>query len=205
MKTAVDGPVRLSVLGFAGDAHVYEDHGGPDMAVLVYPYEHYAHWKDLGIDIPDVGALAENLTVTGLVETDVHLGDIFELGTSVVQVTQPRLPCYKIAARYKRKEMAVEAQETGFNGYLLRVLEEGDVTAGDAMRLVDRESHGVTVAEAGRVAGADRNDVETARRVLAVESLGSSVQRRLNARVASHEAVGLDAERLFGDGTDSGL
>ena len=205
VKAPVDGPVRLSVLGFAGDAHVYEDHGGPDMAVLVYPYEHYAHWKDLGIDIPDAGALAENLTVTGLVETDVHLGDIFELGTSVVQVTQPRLPCYKIAARYERKEMAVEAQETGFNGYLLRVLEEGDVTAGDAMRLVDRESHGVTVAEAGRVAGADRNDVETARRVLAVESLGSSVQRRLSARVASHEAAGLDTERLFGDGTDSDL
>jgi MOSC domain-containing protein YiiM len=202
VKTPVDGPVRLTVLGFAGDAHVYEDHGGPDMAVLVYPYEHYAHWRDLGIDIPDAGALAENLTVTGLVETDVHLGDIFELGTSVVQVTQPRLPCYKIAARYERKEMAVEAQETGFNGYLLRVLEEGEVTAGDTMRLIDRESHGVTVAEAGRVAGKDRNDVEAALRVLAVRSLGSSVQRRMNARIASHEAAGLDSERLYGEGAD---
>ena len=189
----------LSVLGLAGDAHVYEDHGGPDMAVLAYPYEHYAHWRELGINILDASALAENLTVTGLVETDVHLGDIFELGTSVVQVTQPRLPCNKIAARYQRKEMALESQQTGFNGYLFRVLEEGHVTAGDAMHLVGRESHEVTVAEAGRVADADRNDVEAVRRVLAVESLGSAVQRRLNARVASHEAVGLDRERLFGD------
>lgn len=159
VKAPVAEPVRLSVLGFAGDAHVYEDHGGPDMAVLVYPHEHYAHWRDLGIDIPDAGALAENLTVTGLVETDVHLGDIFEVGTAVVQVTQPRLPCYKIAARYKRKEMAVEAQQTGLNGYLFRVLEEGRVATGDAMRLVDRESHGMTVAEAGRVAGADRSHI----------------------------------------------
>ena len=199
VKTPVDGPVRLSVLGFSGDAHVYEDHGGPDMAVLVYPYEHYAYWKGLGIDLPDAGALGENLTVTGLVETDVHLGDIYELGTSVVQVTQPRLPCYKIAARYRRKEMAVEAQATGFNGYLLRVLDEGDVEAGDTMRLIDREPHGVTVAEAGRVAGADRNDAEAAHRVLTVESLGSSVRRRLNARVATQEVVGFDTERLFGN------
>ena len=88
---------------------------------------------------------------------------------------------------------------------ILRVLEEGYVEAGDTMHLVDRESHGVTVAEAGRVAGADRNDVDAARRILAVDSLGSSVQRRLNARVASHEAVGLDAERLFGDGADTDL
>lgn len=87
VKTPVGGPVRPSVLGFAGDAHVYEDHGGPDMAVLVYPHEHYAHWKELGVDIPDAGALAENLTVTGLIETDVHLGDIFEVGTATVQVT----------------------------------------------------------------------------------------------------------------------
>ena len=205
VKTPVDGPVRLGVMGLAGDAHVYEDHGGPDMAVLVYPHEHYAHWRDLGIDIPDAGALAENLTVTGLVETDVHLGDIFELGTSVVQVTQPRLPCYKIAARYKRKEMAVEAQDTGFNGYLLRVLEEGDIAAGDTMRLIDREAHGVTVAEAGRVAGKDRNDVDAALRVLAVDSLGSSVQRRLKARVASHETAGLDSERLYGEGSEPRL
>ncbi len=199
VKNPVEGPVRLSVLGFSGDAHVYEDHGGPDMAVLVYPHEHYAYWRGLGIDLPEAGALAENLTVTGVVETDVHIGDIFELGTSVVQVTQPRLPCYKIAARYGRKEMAVEAQATGFNGYLLRVLGEGDVEAGDTIRLVDREPGGVTVAEAGRVAGADRNDVDAARRVLAVGSLGSSVRRRLNARVASQEVVGLDTERLFGN------
>ena len=205
VKTPVGGPVLLSVLGLAGDAHVYEDHGGPDMAVLAYPYEHYAHWRELGINIPDASALAENLTVTGLVETDVHLGDIFELGTSVVQVTQPRLPCNKIAARYQRKEMALESQQTGFSGYLFRILEEGHVTAGDAMHLVGRESHGMTVAEAGRVAGTDRNDVEAARRVPAVESLGCSVQRRLNARVASHEAVGLDRKRLSGDETGPDL
>lgn len=197
IKHPVDGRVRLGTLGFPGDEHVYEGHGGPDMAVLVYPYEHYASWRNLGLDLPNAGAFAENLTVTGLVEGDVCLGDVFEVGSAVVQITQPRMPCFKVAARYGRKQLAVEAQEAGFIGYLLRVLAEGDVVAGDTMRLASRESHGVTVAQAGRIANVDRNDIEGARRVLAVDTLGSSVRRLLDARVAAADRLGLDLERLY--------
>ena len=180
-----------------GDEHVYEDHGGPDMALLAYPYEHYAHWRSVGLTLPDAGALGENLTVTGLPETAVHLGDTFAVGTAVVQVAQPRTPCYKLAARFGRKDMPVMVQDTGFTGYLLRVLEEGTIGAGDEMRLVDREPHGVTVAVAGRVVNVDRNDLDTARRVLAVASLGSSVRRKLEGRVRAGDRVGVDTERLF--------
>ena len=197
VKHPVGGRVPLDRLGFSGDDHVYEYHGGPDMAVLAYPHEHYAHWRSLGLNLPDAGAFAENLTVTGLAEDDVHLGDVFEVGTSVVQITQPRLPCYKIAVRYGRKHLAVEAQNAGFIGYLLRVVEAGDVGAGDTMSLVDRQPHGVTVEEAGRVANVDRNDLEGARRVLAVDALGSSVRRKLEDRVAAAERVGLDIDRLY--------
>ena len=197
VKEPVEGGVALGMLGFPGDEHVYEDHGGPEMAALVYPREHYAYWRDLGLDLPDAGALGENLTVTGLVETDVHLGDVFAIGTSVVQVSQPRSPCYKIAARYGRKDLPVRVQDSGFTGYLLRVLQEGEIAAGDEMLLTERESHGVTVAEAGRIANVDRNDVDGARRVLEVESLGMSVRRKLEARVAAADDVGLDTDRLF--------
>ena len=197
VKTPVEGSLRLGELGFPGDEHVYEDHGGPDMAVLVYPFEHYAYWRERGLDLPAAGAFAENLTITGLVEIDVHLGDVFEVGTSVVQVTQPRAPCYKIGARYGDRSLSITVQNVGFIGYLMRVLAEGDVSAGDSMRLVDRGSHGVTVAEAGRVANVDRNDLEAAERVLAVDALGSSTRRKLTARVASQVEVGLDVARLF--------
>ena len=71
-----------------GDEHVYEDHGGPDMALLAYPHEHYADWRSVGLTLPDAGAFGENLTVTGLPETAVHLGDTFAVGTAVVQVAQ---------------------------------------------------------------------------------------------------------------------
>lgn len=197
VKTPVEGPLRLGELGFPGDEHVYEDHGGPEMAALVYAFEHYSYWREFGLDLPEAGAFGENLTVTGLVESDVHLGDVFEVGTSVVQVTQPRAPCYKIGARYGDRSLSVTAQNAGLIGYLLRVLDEGDVSAGDSMRLVDRGSHGVTVAEAGRAANVDRNDLETAARVLAVDALGSSTRRRLTARTASRVEVGLDVGRLI--------
>lgn len=197
VKHPLAGRVAVGRLGIDGDEHVYDDHGGPDMALLVYSHDHYPYWRSLGLDLPEAAAFGENLTVTGLVETDVHLGDVFRVGTAVVEVCQPRSPCYKIAARYGRRDLPVLVQDTGFIGYLLRVLVDGDVGAGDEMVLVERRPHGVTVAEAGRVVNVDRNDVAGARRVLAVEALGSSVRRKLAARVASAERVGLDAERLF--------
>lgn len=196
VKSPLSGPVHLGVLGFPGDEHVYEDHGGPDMAVLVYPHEHYAHWRSLGLELPDVGAMAENLTVSGLVETDVHLGDVFTVGAAVVQVCQPRSPCFKLGARFGRPDVPVQMQDTGYTGYLLRVIGEGPVAAGDALTLVERTSE-VTVAEAGRVANVDRHDLDGARRVLAVDALGASTRRKLEARLDAPITTGLETDRLF--------
>jgi MOSC domain-containing protein YiiM len=77
VKVPVEGPVALGVLGLPGDEHVYEHHGGPDMALLVYSHDHHASWRAQGLDLPDAGAFGENLTVDGLVEDDVWLGDTF--------------------------------------------------------------------------------------------------------------------------------
>ena len=198
VKRPVDGPVRVHSLGVEGDEHVYEGHGGRDGAVLVYSRDHYPFWRDLGVDLPEVGAFAENLTVDGLTEAEVRLGDTFEVGSCALQVTQPREPCYKIAARYGRKDISIIVQETGFTGYLLRVLRDGEVGAGDVMRLVDRDnSHAWTVAEAGRVVNVDRNDDEAARRLLGVAALGAGVKRTLVARLARSETLGLDLDRLY--------
>ena len=198
VKTPIDGRVWLGELGLPGDEHVYEDHGGRDMAVLAYPVEHYAHWRRLGLELPDAAAFAENFTVRGLVETEVRLGDVFEVGSAVVQVCQPRSPCSKLAARFGRKDLAVQVQESGYTGYLLRVLTEGEVGAGDDMILVHRDTyHDVTVADAGRVANVDRRDHAGAKRVLEVEALGSSVKNELQARLGPDFDFGLDVHRLF--------
>lgn len=199
IKTPLVGRVTVSANGIAGDEHVYKGHGGPDMALLAYPFEHYAYWRAAGLHLPDAAAMAENLTVEGVVETEVMLGDIFEIGTARVQVTQPRQPCSKIASRYGRKDLAMLAQNTGFTGYLLRVLAPGEIEAGDEVHLVERADHGVTVAEAGRVVNVDRNDIDAARRILAIDTIGAGLRRLLDERVASGEQVGIDSARLFAD------
>ena len=185
--------------------HVYEGHGGPDMALLAYPHEHYQHWRAIDIALPPAGAMAENITTSGLLEHDVHIGDVFTLGTATVQVCETRSPCFKIAARYGRPDLAVAVQATGRTGYLLRVLEPGDVAAGDPMTLIGRDDHGLTVAEAGRIMNVDRHDLDGARRLLAVDALGASARRMLQTRLRTDPTAlrGLHTERLFGDEDDT--
>ncbi|MCY3663681.1 MAG: MOSC domain-containing protein [bacterium] len=198
VKRPVAGRVRVHSLGVEGDEHVYEGHGGEDAAVLVYSRDHYPFWRDLGVDIPDAGAFAENLTVDGLTESDVHIGDTFELGSCTLQISEPRSPCYKIAARYGRKDISIVVQDTGFTGYLMRVLEEGDVAAGDEMRLVERDtSHDWSVAEAGRILNVDRNDLDGARQLLEIGALSAGIKRTLAARFSRDEKLGLDLDRLY--------
>ena len=155
IKTPIQGRIAVGPLGLPGDEHVYEDHGGPDLALLAYPREHYDYWRDIGLELPVAGAMGENLTTTGLVETEVHIGDVFEVGTSVIQVTETRSPCSKLAARFGRKDMAVMMQDTGFTGFLFRVLVCGEIGAGDTLRLLRRDDHHrINVAEAGRILNA---------------------------------------------------
>lgn len=198
VKRPVEGRARVHSLGVEGDEHVYEGHGGTDAAVLVYSRDHYPFWRDLGVDVPDVGAFAENLTVDGLTEAEVHIGDTFEVGSCTVQVSEPRSPCYKIAARYGRKDISIVVQDTGFTGYLMRVLQPGEVAAGDEMRLVERDtSHDWSVAEAGRVLNVDRNDHDGARQLLQIDALSAAIKSKLAARVARAEKLDLDLDRLY--------
>lgn len=198
-KTPVEGSLRLGRLGFPGDEHVYEGHGGPDKAVCVYPYEHYTYWEQrLGLRLPATAAFGENFTMTGLTERDVYLGDVFSIGDAVVQVTQPRAPCFKIAARYGVPKMALYVQQESFTGYLLRVLEEGDVAAGQSMRLLERHADGVTVAEANVILNVDKSDLEGARRLLAIPNLPVALRPDLERRLREHGAPE-DRERLYGE------
>ena len=197
VKTSVTEPRMLRVDGFDGDEHVYQHHGGPDMAALIYSFDHYPAWEaELGwrLSVPSFG---ENLTVAGFTENDVHLGDVIGIGAAVVQVSQPRTPCHKLAAAFGIKDMAVRVEDTGRTGYLVRVLEEGSVGAGDSMRLLERQSHGVSVAEAGRIVNVSTSDLDAARRVLAVDALGGAVRRTLEGRVGAGAPEDA-AERLFG-------
>lgn len=198
-KKPVDGPLHLGTLGFDGDEQVYEHHGGPNKAVCVYPHEHYAYWTDrLDIELPESAAFGENFTLTGLTERQVCLGDVFEVGDAVVQVTQPRAPCFKIAARYGIPKMAIYVQQESYTGYLLRVLREGHVQTGDTMTLVERPEVRVTVAEANQILNVRKKDIQGAQRLLTIPSLPEPLRADLDDRIRQHGSAE-DVERLFGE------
>ncbi|MET9231587.1 MOSC domain-containing protein [Lentzea sp. NPDC003310] len=165
-KTPVAGQVEVGPLGLAGDEQGDRvNHGGPDKAVLLYPGEHYAAWAG------EVGELAtpafgENLTTSGLLEGDAVIGAVYSVGSVLLQVSQPRRPCYKLAAHHGVKDMAVRTQRTGRTGFYCRVLRAGRLAAGDVLELVSSPAHGITAAEVHRVLNVDREDLVGTRRLL---------------------------------------
>lgn len=182
-KELVSGPIHVGRLGLAGDEQGnLAVHGGPDKAVLLYCAEHYATWRAEGFDVPD-GGFFENVTVAGVSEADVQLGDTWRLGTATVQVTQPRRPCRTLADRHGRKRLPQEVQASGRSGFYVRVLVEGHVATGDRFTLLDRPARAVTAAEANRVMNLDRSDKAGIRALLAAPELPASWRDKLTRRL----------------------
>lgn len=166
-KQPVDEPLTLTRLNFAGDGQAdLVHHGGPDKAVCVYPSEHLSVWERLYHCSFAAGAFGENLTISGLTEEHVCIGDVFAVGTAVVQVSQPRQPCFKLAKRHGIKELPLKMQETGYTGFYFRVLQEGVVTQGDILRLVKRSKTPLSVQYINRIAYIEKSNVEAIQTII---------------------------------------
>ena len=172
-KTPVEGTLRIDETRLQGDDQADKiDHGGPNRRVYAHPLENYPYWEGrIRRPLAGYGAFGENFTTEGLVESEVVIGDVYGVGTSVLQVSQPRTPCYKLAARYGIKELADWFAQTGLTGFYLRLLEPGEFRAGDDISLLDRPSHGVTVLETNRVMYRDRRDIPALERLMSVPEL----------------------------------
>lgn len=121
-------------------------HGGPDKAVYAYDLSGYAHWRrELGLELP-YGQFGENLTLEGLPESSVRIGDVYRIGDALLQVSQPRSPCFKLSLKMGRPDFAKAFGASGHPGFYLRVLEEGELGAGDAITLVEAGPERATVA-----------------------------------------------------------
>ncbi|MFC7403095.1 MOSC domain-containing protein [Citricoccus sp. GCM10030269] len=186
-KEAVTGDVAVGPLGLAGDEQGdLVNHGGPDKAVLCYGRAHYADWRDEGIDLPE-GAFFENLTVDGLTEADVCLGDRWRAGDVLFEVSQARQPCWKLSSRWSIPDLARRVKSTGRSGWYLRVVETGDLRAGTHLVLVDRWPEAVDLAEIARVMNVDKHDAPAIERVMnspgLPEGWRAALRKRLGERV----------------------
>ncbi|MFD1954732.1 MOSC domain-containing protein [Paenibacillus thailandensis] len=181
----------LGVDGLEGDGQADTvHHGGPDKAVCAYFEARYPYWKEwLGRDVEN-GSFGENFTLSGWTEEDLCIGDIVQNGQITLQVSQPRVPCFKLGIRNEEPRIVAESQQTGYTGFYFRVLQEGEVQAGDRLALVERHPAGISIAEANRIMHVDKNDRAGIEALLAVGELAAAWRDTLEARL----------ERLTGGG-----
>ena len=187
-KEPVTGRIALRKLNLDGDRQAdLTVHGGEYKAVYCYPLEHYGYWKGElpGRDLP-MGMFGENFTTAGMLEGEVHLGDRFAVGSAEVEVSQPRLPCYKLGIRFGSDDMVRRFLASGRTGFYVAVTREGEVGAGDEMKAISRDANAVPVSEITRLYIAKRfgdGDVESLRRALQVQALPESWKQYFRERL----------------------
>ena len=192
-KSPIHGRVKVTRLNLEGDGQAdLSVHGGPNKAVYAYPSEHYANWRPElpGIEMP-WGMFGENLTLEGLLENDAHIGDRFRMGTAVLMVTQPRLPCYKLGIRFGREDMPDRFLSSRRTGFYFAVVNEGELGEGDTLQPIHRDANRISVSDILRLCYSDGHpDVQLAQRALNVEALSPGWRNRVLKRVRESQAKG---------------
>lgn len=183
-KAPVEGAVMIRTLNVDGDGQAdLRVHGGEDKAVYAYPIEHYDHWgRELVRDDLGFGQFGENLTVAGMTEDDVRIGDVYRVGAARLQVTQPRTPCYKLGLRMGDPGFPKRFLESRRTGFYCRVLQEGEVRAGDGIELLERDPTPLSVRETVELLHFDRENVEGAARAARVMALSPSWRKKFVRR-----------------------
>jgi len=181
-KQPASGRVAVGPLGLAGDEQADKRvHGGPDKAVYAYPTEGYAAWID---EFPTrrrtlvPGGMGENLATAGLTEDGVHIGDVLRIGDALLQVTQPRQPCFKLGLYHREPRMVRRMTETARCGWYLRVLEPGTVAAGDRVAIVERQERSWTIRRFAALIALKTIDAETLSEIVAMPGLAENWQLR---------------------------
>lgn len=199
-KVQVDGELMLTDLGLTGDEQAETKiHGGPDRALCHYPREHYQHWRQAFPEQAELfvaPAFGENLSTLGLTEENVCIGDIFQWGEALIQVTQPRSPCFKLNFHFDISDMASQMQEAGKTGWLCSVIAPGLVSADAPLILASRVSD-VSVREAIAIAWHMPFDDSQYHRLLSAAGLSKSWTRTMQKRRLSGK-IEDNSRRLWG-------
>jgi MOSC domain-containing protein YiiM len=182
-KQAVPGPVRVTKEGVEGDVQVdRENHGGADKAVYAYAVENYRHWEtELGRHLP-YGQFGENLAVSGMIDEAVHIGDIFRIGALECQVTQPRVPCFKLGLRMEDPGFVRRFHQSGRVGFYLRVLQEGELQPGDAIGLLQADPGQLNIRDAMLALNKNPRQQEIIRRALEIPALSQAWRESLEKK-----------------------
>lgn len=198
-KEPVLTPVWVGRTNLVGDGQAdLKHHGGTEKAVLAYAAQHYLDWRQK-LSLPNLpfGAFGENLTVADQAEDAVCIGDLYRLGSVHLQVSQPRQPCWKLARRWRIRDLALQVQNTGQTGWYFRVIQEGYIEPGLPVELCDRPYPQWTVARANDIMHRKQGDRDVTAQLAACPLLANNWQKTLKRRAET----GTDADpasRLWG-------
>lgn len=197
-KTEKDEKIWLGKTALQGDEVADKiNHGGPEKAVFAYPVQHYAYWKeDLKLETMDMGAMGENLAVLEMDESTVCIGDIYQLGDAVIQVSQPRRPCWKPARRFQVIDLALRIQNTGRTGWYFRVIKEGTIQPGENLTLIERRFPKWTIAACNHVMNTKQVDMQLTEELASCELLAENWRESLKKRLR-RESPSIE-KRVFG-------
>lgn len=189
-KQPVSGPQRVEPLGIVGDGQAdLRFHGGVDKAVLAYSADHFPQWA---AELPEVawtgGAFGENLTLAGLSESSVCLGDVWQLGGARLEVSQPRQPCWKLSRRWRIADLARRVTQNGRSGWYLRVLNPGEIAAGHELVLLHRPHPGWTITRAQQLMYLEKDNLAAAAEIAAIPALAASWREVFAERLAKRRA-----------------
>jgi MOSC domain-containing protein YiiM len=184
-KEPVAGRVMLRTLNLDGDRQAdLSVHGGPSKAVYVYPSEHYDYWKH---ELPEVklpwGMFGENFTTARLLESKLNIGDKFQVGSAVVTVTEPRMPCYKLGIKFGRSDIVKRFLSSERTGFYFAVLQEGEVGVGDKIESIEQSKRSLKVSDITRLYTREKHNAALLRRAIEVEALPESWKRYFQHRL----------------------
>ena len=184
-KKPQSGKIWLSKSNLAGDGQAdLTVHGGEFQAVYSYPVEHYAYWqKVLDKSTLPYGTFGENFTVSDLLEDDVYVGDVFSVGSAVIQATMPRIPCFKFGHKIGKPDILPMFLLSGRSGFYHKVIEEGEVGAGDAIHRLDRPAHSISIRMALGLQKLEEGDEHTLEQALRIEVLPPLLRQTYQQRL----------------------
>lgn len=189
-KQPVEGRVMARSLNIDGDRQAdLSVHGGVDKAVYAYFVEHYPYWRQ---ELPDEplpwGAFGENLTIKGMSEATVNIGDCFRIGTAEVMVTQPRFPCFKLNLKFGRDDMVKRFLDSRLSGIYFSVVKEGEIGVGDAVEPVHRDENNITVADVVKIYVREA-DPDLVHRAIQIPALAADLRAYFSQQVDSRSSV----------------
>ena len=184
-KMPINKEFEVGQLGIEGDRQAdLQVHGGYDKAVYAYSHSHYSHWSDImKKSYEEFGLVGENLTIDNFDERDVFIGDEYKIGTTLLQISQPRIPCYKIGIKMNSREFPKLFSQSGLLGSYMRVIEVGKMKIGDSVELSRRDDDSMSIFEISQLLFVDIKNIEGMKKAIDLKYLSEEIKERFRERL----------------------